>query len=237
MLLYRIAICEDEAVFRREQETVCRGICDELNLEYDLTVFETGAALMAAYAGGARFDLLLLDIVMDQLSGMELARKLRGQGEDAAIVFITSNPDYAIQGYDVGALHYLMKPLDGGALGKIIAADHKRRFSRSDLLVKSGTQTLRLPLREIVYLETVGRRVQITTRSGAVETTAKLTELLESLPKEQFCRCHVGFVINLGNIKTLSRTDAVAVTGKAIPVSRAYLKEVEKAFLKRIWEV
>lgn len=235
--MYRIAICEDEAVVRQEQEAICRGICDRLDLEYEITVFETGTELMAAHRGGVRFDLLLLDIVMDALSGMELARKLRGQGDDAAIVFITSNPDYAIQGYDVGALHYLMKPLDGEALGRVISADQKRRFSRGDLLVKSGTQTLRLPLNDIIYLETVGRRVKITTVSGEIETTAKLTELLEALPKEQFCRCHVGYVINLSNIQTLSRTDAVAVGGKAIPVSRAYLKEVEKAFLKRIWEV
>lgn len=234
--MYRVAICEDEVVFRQEQERVCRGICDGLNMEYKIAVFESGTAFMATYAGGARFDLLLLDIVMDEISGMELARELRGQGCDSAIIFITSNPDYAIQGYDVGALHYLMKPLDGEALGKIIGADYKRRFSRNDLLVKSGAQTLRLPLKDMIYLETVGRRVQITTLNGVVETSAKLTELLEALPQEQFCRCHVGFIINLVYIQTLTRTDAVAVNGKAIPVSRAYLKEVEKAFLKRMWE-
>lgn len=237
MHLYRVAICEDEAVFLREQETVCRGICDRLKMEYEITVFETGVDFMAAYAGGARFDLLLLDIVMDELSGMELARKLRGLGDDAAIVFITSNPDFAIQGYDVGALHYLMKPLDGEALGKVIAADYRRRFSLNYLLVKSGAQTLRLPLSDIIDLETVGRRVKITTLHGEAETTTKLTQLLEHLPKEQFCRCHVGYVVHLSHIQTLSRTEAVTVTGKVIPVSRAYLKEVEKAFLKRIWEV
>lgn len=235
--MYRIAICEDEAVFRREQEAICRGVCDGLDMDYEIAAFESGAAFMAAYTGGARYDLLLLDIVMDALSGMELARALRGRGDDAAIVFITSNPDYAIQGYDVAALHYLMKPLDGEALARLIAADHKRRFSRGDLLVKSGTQNLRLALKDILFLETVGRRVKITTRNGEIETTAKLAELLEALPKEQFCRCHVGYVINLSNIQTLSRTDAVAMGGQTVPISRAYLKEVEKAFLKRIWEV
>lgn len=237
MFLYRVAICEDEAVFRREQETVCRGICDKLNIDYEITAFAAGTDFMAAYVGGARYDLLLLDIVMDELSGMELARKLRGQGSDAAIVFITSNPDYAIQGYDVGALHYLMKPLNAEALGKVIAADYRRRFSSSFLLVKSGTQTLRLPLKNIICLETVGKRVTITTLNGEIEAAAKLTDLLDYLPKGQFCRCHIGYVVNLTNIKTLSRTEAVAVGGKVIPVSRTYQKEVEKAFLKRIWEV
>lgn len=235
--MYRIAICEDEAVFLQEQETICREICNKLNIEYEITAFETGTDFMAAYEGGARYDLLLLDIVMDELSGMALARRLRQQGSDDAIVFITANPDYALEGYDVGALHYLMKPLNGEALGKVIAADYKRRFLQNYLFVKSGTQTLRLPLKDMICLETAGRRVKITTLNGEIETSAKLTELLESLPKEQFCRCHVGFVINLSNIKTLSRTDAVAVNGKAIPVSRTYVKEVEKAFLKLIWEV
>lgn len=235
--MYKIAICEDEAVFLKEQEMICRGICNKLNIEYVITAFETATDFMAAYEDGTQYDLLLLDIMMDELSGMELARRLRGQGNDASIVFITSNPDYAIEGYDVGALHYLMKPLDGRALGKVIAADYKRRFTQSYLFVKSGTQNLRLPLKDIIYLETIGRHVRITMINGEIETSTKLTELLDSLPKERFSRCHVGFVINLGNIKTISRTDAVAKNGKTIPISRAYLKDVEKAFLKLIWEV
>lgn len=235
--MYRAAICEDEAVFRQEQETVCRRILNKLNIEYQISVFETGTAFMAAYSGGARYDLLLLDIVMDELSGMELARRLREQGSDAAIVFITANPEYAIEGYDVGALHYLMKPLDGAALERVITADYKRRFSQKYLVVKSGTQNLRLPLHDIICLEVIGRRVKITTPGGEIETSAKLTELLESLPKEQFCRCHVGYIVNLSKIQKLTRTEAVAVNGKVVPVSRAYLKTVEKAFLKQIWEV
>lgn len=234
--MYRIAICEDEAVFRQEQETICRKICNNLNLEYEITVFETGIDFMKAHSSGARYDLLLLDIVMDNLSGMELAHKLREQGSDIAIIFITANPDYAIQGYDVKALHYLMKPLDNKVLCKVIESDYKHRFSQNYLLVKSGTQNLRLLLKDIICLETVGRHVTITTLHGELNIPAKLTNLLESLPKKHFYRCHVGFVINLGNIKTLSRTDAVAVNGKLIPINRTYLKDVEKAFFKLIWE-
>lgn len=235
--MYRIAICEDEALFRREQEAICRGICDRLNIDYEITAFETGAAFLAAYADGDRYDLLLLDIVMDELNGMELARVMRRQGSDAAIVFITSNPGFAIEGYDVGALHYLMKPLDGQALGKVIAADYQRRFSRSYLFLKLGAQNLRLPLKEIICLETVGKHVKITTLDGELETATKLTELLEQVSNENFYRCHVGYVINLAHIKTLSRTLATAVNGKTIPVSRSYQKKVQKAFLKQIWEV
>lgn len=235
--MYRIAICEDEAVFRQEQETICRKICDKLNIEYELTAFESATDFMDVYALGERYDLLLLDIVMDELNGMELARRLREQGSEAAIVFITSNPDYAIEGYDVGALHYLMKPLSAERLGEVIEADYKHRFLSSYLLVKSGTQNLRLPMKDVVYMETIGRHVKIATLNGELKTSAKLTELLGVLPKGQFCRCHVGFAINLNNIKTISRTEAVAVNGKAIPISRAYQKEVEKAFLKHIWEV
>lgn len=206
-------------------------------MEYEITIYETGMDFMEAYSGGARYDLLLLDIVMDELSGMELARRLRKQGSDAAIVFITANPDYALQGYDVGALHYLIKPLKAESLGKVIEEDYRRRFSRNYLCVKSGTQNLRILLKDIVCLEIVGRHVEITTLYGEVEASAKLAELLEELPKDQFYRCHVGYAINLRNIQRISRTEAVAVNGKVIPVSRTYLQEVERAFLKLILEV
>lgn len=234
--LYKIAICEDEAVFRQEQEAICREICDRMNIQYEITAFETGIDLMAVYSGGAQYDLLLLDIMMDELNGMELARRLRGQGSESAIIFITANPDFAVQGYDVGALHYLMKPLDRKVLGKIMEADYKRRFLKRYFFVKSGSQNLRVVIKDIICMETVGRHVRITMLDGEIETSSRLVELLGYLPKEHFCRCHVGYVINLSNIKTLSRTEAEAANGKIIPISRAYVKEVEKSFLKMIWE-
>lgn len=235
--MYQVALCEDEEAFSKAQEKICRNILEKMNIEYHVSVFETSAAFWAAFGAGARYDLILLDIVMDKTNGVELARKIRGHDSDAAIIFITASPEYALQGYDVNALHYLMKPLDSDVLEKLIVSDYERRFKCNFLIIKSGTQNLRIPIKDIICFEIVGRQVLITLLSGVINYPGRLSDFLESLPKEQFIRCHVGYIVNLKNIRKLTRTQADAVNGKAIPVSRAYFKALEKAFLKQMWEV
>lgn len=235
--MYQVALCEDEEAFSKAQEKICQDILEKMNVEYHVSVFETSAAFWDAFSKGARYDLILLDIVIDKTNGVELARKIRKHDSDAAIIFITANPEYALQGYDVNALHYLMKPLDSDVLEKLITSDYERRYKYNFLIIKSGTQNLRIPVKDIICFETVGRHVQITLLNSVVNYSGKLSDFLESLPKEQFIRCHVGYIINLKNIRELTRTQANAVNGKAIPVSRAYFKDIEKAFLNQMWEV
>ncbi|MCL2083641.1 MAG: LytTR family DNA-binding domain-containing protein [Oscillospiraceae bacterium] len=232
--MYRIAICEDEAVFRAEHERICRRIFAKLNIEYHISSFESSAAFLDAFSKGRRYDLFLLDIVMDETNGMELARKIRESGDDAAIIFITSNPDHVWQGYDVGALHYLMKPPDGDVLERLIASDYDRRFQSGSIVVRAGAQTLRIPAEDVICLETVGKRVAVTLDDRTVECSGKLSELLSGLPKEQFVRCHVAYAVNVRKMQEITRTDAVAVNGKKIPISRAYSKDVQKAFLRKM---
>jgi len=230
--LYTVAICEDEAVFRDEQESICRGIFEKLNLEHHISVFESGTDFWNAFLAGKRHDLILLDIIMDETNGMDLAKKIREHDGDAAIIFITSHPAFALQGYDVNALHYLMKPLDSDVLERLINSDYRHRFQCNFLVFKSGTQTLRLPIRDVICLETVGRRVAITMRDRTVEYSGKLSDLLDG--KEQFVRCHKAFAVNPRNIQELTRTDAIATNEKMIPVSRTYMKDVQKALLRQI---
>ena len=232
--LYTVAICEDEATFRNEQESICRRILEKLGLEHHISVFDTSTDFWDAFSAGIRFDLILLDIIMDETNGMELAQKIREHDGDAAIVFITSNPGFALQGYDVSALHYLIKPLESDVLERLIMTDYRHRFQCNFLVFKSGPQTLRLPIRDIICLETIGRRVEITLPDKTAHYPGKLSDLLDG--KEQFIRCHKAFAVNPRNIRELTRTDAIATNGKAIPVSRTYIKDVQKALLRQIRE-
>jgi len=236
--MYKVALCEDEQAFFEAQEKICRDILEKLNIGYSISVFESSAAFWTAFSKGARYDLILLDIIMDKINGMELAQKIRGYDSDAAIVFITSSPEFAMQSYDVSALHYLMKPLNGDKLEEIVKSDYERRFRRQFIIIKSGTQNLRISASDIVCFENVGRRVMLTlTDGGTVDCSGKLTEIWEGLPKETFIRCHVGYIVNLKNIKKLTRTEAVSVSGKTIPVSRVYSQAAQTTFMKQMWEV
>jgi len=230
--LYRIAICEDEEVFRSELSKICSEISAKLDIESGIFVFESGESFWQEFASGSRYDLLLLDILMDNINGVDLARKIREYDSDSAIIFITSEPDYALQGYDVNALHYLLKPPDPDVLERLIASDYQRRFKCNFLVFKSGSQIMRIPIENIICLETVGRRVEISLLDKTVEYPGKLSELIDH--KEQLIRCHKAYAVNIASIRELTRSDAIAMNGKTIPVSRTYLKDVQKALLKQI---
>lgn len=229
--MYRVALCEDEAYYSVELETMCRAILEHLTIEYEITLFRSSKDFLYAFKEEQkRFDLMLLDIVMAAPDGMELARLIRQEDDEGAIIFVTSNPDYAILGYDVQALHYLMKPVDKEVLERLIASDYRGRFQAIFYIFENGTQKLRVAVQDIISLETVGRKVAITLRSGTVYYSGKLTALLSQLPKEQFVRCHQAFALNIRNTQELNYNEAITVSGKSVPVSRTFVKDVQRAF-------
>jgi DNA-binding LytR/AlgR family response regulator len=171
---------------------------------------------------------------MDGMNGMELARKIRGCDSEVTIIFVTSSIDYALQGYDVNALHYLIKPLNSSVLEQLISADYRKKFQNDFLCFKSGTKSLRISFGDIIRVETTGRRVTITLQDEDVYYPGKLSELLEELPQREFVRCHQAFAINLRNTKELTRQSAIAANGVETPISRTYAKDTQKAFLRYI---
>lgn len=235
--MYKVALCEDEQFFLDAQEKTCRDILEKNGIEYHLDTFGSGTDFLSVFLNTRQcYDLVLLDIVMDGLDGMELAQEIRKQDRQVTIIFITSSMEYALQGYDVNAFHYLVKPLDGDVLERLILSDYRNRFQNSFLTFQSGAHRLRVATKDIVRLETVGRRVAITLVDRVVYYPGKLTELLEKLPADQFIRCHKAFAINIGNTRELTRQSAFSDSGVETPVSRTFVKDVQKAFLRNIRE-
>lgn len=107
----RIAICDDESIDRRQVADLTNEIIKVEGLAYSLSSYESATALLAAIQGGTQFHILLLDVMMDGLDGMEFAAALRKLGDNTAIIFISSNREMALRGYEVSAARYLAKPL------------------------------------------------------------------------------------------------------------------------------
>jgi DNA-binding LytR/AlgR family response regulator len=233
--MYRIALCDDEQIFSEEQEKICQNILKKLNIKYSLDVFKSSTEFLNAFLKQQkRFDLMLLDIVMDKPDGMELAHIIRQSDGDCSIVFITANPDFALQGYDVRALHYLIKPVNPLILEKLIRSDYNSRFKNSVITFETKGQKHRIFANDIVCLETTGRKVTIYLTEMELYYPGKLTQLLDELPKDQFVRCHQAFAININKIREITRQDAISLNGKKIPVSRTYVKNVQMAFMKHL---
>lgn len=237
-MIYRVAICEDEKIFSEMHKKICCDILANLNIDFQISVFDNSIDFLTNYSETkSKYDLFLLDIYMDSTNGIEIAKAVREKDEEATIIFITSSMDYVLQGYDVKALHYLIKPVDSVRLEQLILTDYKNKIQNKHFEFKSGSRIIRIPTNDIIALETVGRRVEITLPNEVHYFSGKLTELLNELPKEQFIRCHQAFAVNINNIRELTRQEAITITGKAIPISRTFIKEVQQAFLKHLRKI
>jgi DNA-binding LytR/AlgR family response regulator len=235
--MFQIALCEDEKIFAETQEEHCRKICDGMGIEYGIDVYDNSAGLLTAYIWeGKRYDLLILDIVMDGMNGVELARRIRQADANAVIAFLTSSADYLFKGYKAAASRYIMKgeSNEKRELEELIKEVYENKYQPSCYILKAGSHTHRIKLNEIIALEIVARRVEITATDGVFYYTGTLDGLLSELPDGLFTRCHKAFAVNINLMREIDRLEIVAVNGKRIPISRPYMNDVKAAFLNRV---
>lgn len=115
---YHIAVCDDTATDRACITQMTQEIMSRHGISCDIAVFDSGSELLTAIQKGSVFDILLLDVIMDEIDGLALAAELRKQGQRSAIVFISSNRELAMYGYEVSAVRYLAKPVDADKLSE-----------------------------------------------------------------------------------------------------------------------
>ena len=216
--MLRIAIVEDEANQREQLAVGVRGVL--AGLEAELVCLDEAAPLLARYAAGERFD-LLLDIQMPGMDGMSAAARVREFDADVLIVFITSMAQYAVQGYKVDALDFLVKPVTREVLDACLARALRRLRKRepASLSVRSGGSLRIVPVSSILYAESREHRTLLRTREEEIPCAGSLGSLEEALIPHGFFRCHAAFVVSFAQVERLDGGD-VLVGGQRVPLSK-----------------
>lgn len=168
---------------------------------------------------------------MGAMDGVALAKRVRRDNESVQIVFITGFADYMAEGYEVSALHYLMKPVRQDKLFAVLdraaaALQKTQRF----VLLPVGGETLRLPVSQVQYAEAFSHSVAIITGTDTLQVKMPITEI-EKLLGEGFVRCHRSYLAGLKYIARLSKTEVILDSGKALPLSRSTAPLVHQAFI------
>ena len=199
-----------------------------------------GCAVISEYNSAEQFlidypdapcDLLLLDIEMGDMSGMELAKKLRAKGDMLPIIFITGFSEYIGDGYDVEALHSLLKPVDNEKLFRVLDRYARRHRSDNRIILQSGDESVIVPSDDIVYLEAFGKKTQITLNGGKeIVCTCGLGSVSEKLGRG-FVSCHRSYIVNIEYITSFSKSEITLDSGKKIPLSRRSYDSVNRAFI------
>lgn len=228
--MMRIAVVEDDAMSRDIIVSHLLRYQVDHGTRFDISTFTDGAELLAVYRSD--FDVLLLDIEMERVSGMTAASRIREVDQDVAIVFITNSPQYAISGYEVRALSYLLKPVSYGAFAQEIdrvLAQHRARERRS-LLFQEGGDHHRIDVAEILYVESAGHRVVIHTPDRTHSVVSSLKAIEGELDGAGFARCNSGFLVNLRHVTGVQQSECRIRGGAALPISRPK----RKAFLAEL---
>lgn len=228
----RVAIAEDEGRdLDRLREQLNRFGTENL-IEMQLFPFPNGAQLLERFRGG--WDLILLDVDMPTLNGMETARAIRQLDPDVLIMFITNLAQYALGGYEVQAFDYMLKPVSYPALAmklKLALRALQRNADRSIILNRGG-ELFRVPLSHLYYIEVFGHRLCYHTmeRDIDVNSVSALSDLERELRPDGFVRCHKSFLVNVRYVDHIKGC-ALTVNGQEIPISKNRRGEVLKELL------
>lgn len=202
---------------------------EESGMELSAVQFDCGEALLENKTDN--LDMVILDVQMSGKNGLETARCIRKNDQDLMIIFFTNYIEYALEGYEVQAYRFLLKPLDYQqffkVVGKALEDLHLRR--KALLILHAKGKNSQIPVDSLQYVETYKGHVLLHTAAESVENFTAMKKMEDALRAHDFVRCHTAFLVSMREIKTVGAQDIVLRSGKVIPMSKHRRKSVREA--------
>ena len=232
----RLAICDDNELQREMISDVINEYIRERRLDVNVSVFESGLKLIDSVRTQGRYDIYILDMLMPEMNGLEVASTLRMLKDDGKIIFLTATLDYAVASYDVRAFYYLVKPVDKGRLFRVLDnAVGEMREKVQHLIIKSKLGDIIINTAEIMYVDLYERCPHYHMKDGriaigqAIRTSFKET-LMILIQLKNFAACGVTTLVNLDYIEAM-RSDCVTLRdGTALYPSRSCYPELNRTW-------
>lgn len=227
-----VAICDDAAADRDYLQTLVKRWAADRGHRVELTLYPSAESFLFRYAEDKDVQILLLDIEMGPMDSVSLARTLRKENDAVQIVFITGYSDYIADGYEVEALHYLMKPVKEEKLFAVLdRAVEKLHSNQRTLLLELPGEVVRLPVYQIRSAEVQGNYVTIHAKT---DCTVKMTlSELEAQLDDNFFRLGRSALVNLGCVARVSKTAVTLNDGTVLPLPRGAYERINRAIIQR----
>lgn len=226
----RVGICDDSQTDGDYVASLLTRWAGERDITLHVEQFPSAESFLFRYAEEKRFDLLLLDIEMGQLDGVSLAKEIREGNQQVQIVFITGYSDYIAEGYEVAALHYLLKPVNGDKLRAVLdRAVVKVRQGERVLTLEQGGEMVRIPLGEIRYLEVCRNYVTIHAREDY--TTKSTLSGLEEVLDGRFHRLGRSMVVNVECVRRVTKSQVTLSDTTVLPLPRGAYEGLNRAII------
>ena len=226
----KVAICDDERQQTEYLRTLVTKWSDDNNIPIETDTFDSAESFKKTRKN---YDILLLDIQMGGQNGVELAKELRETDDKLIIVFITAVSDFIDEGYEVSALHYLLKPVNENKLYATLDKAYKNiTQDKKFLIVNSDNKDCRILFDDILYVEAIKHCVEIVTIDGKHYEVRQSIGSIEEQLDNSFFRCQRSFIVMLKHIKYISKKDVLLDSGITITLSRNVYQNLYRAFIK-----
>ena len=222
-VMIRIALVEDDSSCKEQTVNYADRYAKENGVEVKIDCFGDGLEFLEKYSSD--YAVVFMDIEMPYMNGLSVAKKLREKDEYVPLIFMTQMAQYAIKGYEVNAIDYVVKPVAYGTfsdkLKKAVKANEK--YVDYDFTVAKKDGKLRLQTSKIYYVEVMNHKLVYHTVDGNVENSGSLSALERELVKYNFSRCNTCYLVNLRFVTALNE-NTVWVGSDALAVSRSRKK-------------
>lgn len=230
----RIAICDDDP----NQISLTASYIDRWakinNVTVELCKFSNAEAFLFQWSSSIVFDMAFLDIHMGGMSGIELAETIRKLDTQLIIVFITGLKEYVFRGYEIRALHYLLKPVKEKDCSKCLdqAYETIRGRKTDTFLLPVDGQIRKFSYEEIIYFEVFSHYIDVNTSKGVFTYKKKISDLEKELPADRFIRCHRSCIVNLMYISSIEKNILTLDDGTCLTISGDRRRVTNEAFVK-----
>lgn len=223
-----IALCEDDADEQKKLISLIQSGC----VPAKTTVFDSGEALLGNNPSGC-FDLVLMDIYMDGISGVEAARRIRNIDPEIPVAFVTTSKEHALDGYRLNVNRYLEKPVSQKAMDDVLLFALDRRENPPGITILVQGRPLSLPVRRLLYVEQKAHYLTFHLLDNkTIQAKGKLDELMPQLEAFPFFRCHKSYLANLAFVTGIDRELMVFHMrgGEKVYIRRENFKKARQAW-------
>ena len=226
-----IAVCDDEVIECCNMAKRIKEIMEEMKMPCIIRQFRSGGELLQALES---FDIVFLDIIMQDLDGMKTAQIFREKASDKVLIFVSSSREYVFEAYDVEAFQYLLKPVEGRKLKSVLrkAVLKTEKRTQEFIIVSRDRQKKKLFLDDIYYFEIKGRMVDVHGPEGIFTYYEQIGELEDKLRDKGFFRCHKSYLINLKYVDVYNRQEVILENGETIVIAKRRYEEFCQNVLK-----
>lgn len=231
--MYHIAIVEDEKEFSDQLVSYLKQYGEENKIEIKVSVFGDGESVLKDYSSD--YDAIFLDIQMPGIDGMQTAEAIREKDEDVVLMFITNMAQYAISGYSVGALDFVMKPINyytfALKVGRVLKRVQKKVREQNSVVISLPNGMKKLDAKQIYFVEIQNRMLHYHTDEGEYIVKGTMQSVEQELESFSFAKCNHWYMVNLMHVKEVKKN--IAVVGEfELEISRRN----KNTFLKALTE-